>query len=62
MGASNEKLFMFCESLRKIFFKTVFLNVCIKIYQPSDKIPDYRAFVLCRFLSHFVLHPGDFNL
>lgn len=38
IGASNEKLFMFCESLRKIFFKTIFLNICIKIYLALEKL------------------------
>ena len=44
MGASNEKLFMFCQNLRKILLKLSFLNVCIEIYQPIKSTPDNSSF------------------
>ena len=37
MDTSNEKLFMFCESLRKIFLKLSFWTFAmIEIYQPIN--------------------------
>ena len=61
MSASNEKLFMFYESLRKIFLKLSFWTFALKFINLVIKFqitgPLYYVIP-----SHFVLHPGDFNL